>query len=452
MSRKIEEFKPQNPDEVSFYTCGPTVYDYAHIGNYRAYIFNDILKRTLRFDGFNVLHIMNITDVGHLTSDSDEGEDKIEKSARLESKSAAEIADHYTEAFKSDLKKLNIIEPKIWCKATDHIKEQLDLIKVLEKKGFTYQTSDGIYFDTSKTKDYGKLAKLNLEGQEEGARVEKNPEKKNPSDFALWKFSPKDQKRQMEWESPWGIGFPGWHLECSAMSMKYLGETIDIHTGGIDHVPVHHTNEIAQSEAATGKQFVRFWAHNEFLLMNSGKMAKSEGGFITVEELEKKGFDPIVYRFFNLSSHYRSKLNFTWEALQGAKNSWEKLKGKFLDLGQQNGTPDEAFIEKFKTAINNDLSMPQALVVMWDVFKSNINDFDKRATLLEFDKVFGLGLGNVDEDEVEVPEEIKKLVAERDKARVNKNWEKSDELRKEIEKAGWLLEDTADTSRLRKKD
>ncbi|MBT5337929.1 class I tRNA ligase family protein, partial [Candidatus Falkowbacteria bacterium] len=256
MSRKIEEFKPISEKEVTMYNCGPTVYDYAHVGNLRSYIFADILKRSLLYNDFNVKQVINITDVGHLTGDSDEGEDKIEKSARLESKSASEVAEFYTNAFKQDLIKLNILSPEIWAKATDHIQEMIDLVKMLEKNGFTYKISDGIYFDTSKSKEYGKLAKLNLEGQEEGARVEVNSEKRNPTDFALWKFSPKEQKRQMEWDSPWGVGFPGWHLECSAMSMKYLGETLDIHTGGIDATPVHHTNEIAQSEAATGKTFV----------------------------------------------------------------------------------------------------------------------------------------------------------------------------------------------------
>ncbi|MBU1131705.1 cysteine--tRNA ligase [Patescibacteria group bacterium] len=451
MSRQLEDFEPLNDKEVTFYSCGPTVYDYAHIGNLRTYIFSDILKRVLLFDGYNVKHVMNITDVGHLTEESEQGEDKIERSARMEAKSALEIADFYAQAFKDDLRKLNIIEPNIWCKATDHINEQIELIKKLEEKGHVYKTSDGIYFDTSKVKDYGKLARLNLEGLEEGSRVDVNIEKKNPTDFALWKFSPQDKQRQMEWDSPWGKGFPGWHAECSAMSMKYLGETIDIHTGGIDHIPVHHTNEIAQSEAATGKPFVRFWAHGDFLLINEGKMAKSLGNFITLNTLPENGFDPIVYRIFCLSSHYRSKLNFSWEALEGAKNTWLRLKRKFLDLGRQTGEINVLFLEKFKTAVNDDLGMPQALAVFWEVFKSNISDFDKHATLLEFDKVLGLNLAELKEEQAVIPGEIMKLMEERKKARENKKWQKADELRKKIEDLGYEVEDTAQETHVRKK-
>ncbi|MEK7512457.1 MAG: cysteine--tRNA ligase, partial [Patescibacteria group bacterium] len=359
LSRKIEKFESLKKDSVGMYTCGPTVYDFSHIGNLRSYIFADILKRALMFTGFEVNHVINVTDVGHLTSDGDDGEDKIEKSAQRESKSALEIAEFYFQAFKNDLKKLNIIEPNIWCKATEHIVEQIDFIKKLEDKGFVYKISDGMYFDTSKLKDYGKLARLNLAGQEAGARVDINSEKKNQTDFAVWKFSPKNEKRQMEWDSPWGVGFPGWHIECSAMSMKYLGELIDIHTGGIDHIPVHHTNEIAQSEALLGKPFVRFWLHGEFLLMNENKMSKSDGGFITLQTLIDRGFEPMVYRFFCLSAHYRSKLNFSWDALENARESWLKFKTKFLDLGQQPGKPDAEFLKKFANEIDNDLSMPQ---------------------------------------------------------------------------------------------
>lgn len=451
LSRELEDFKPQNSKEVTFYSCGPTVYDFAHIGNLRSYIFADILQRTLIFNGYNVKRVINITDVGHLTGDQDAGEDKVEKTARLESKSAWEIAEFYTKAFKEDLKKLNILEPTIWAKATDHIQEQIILVKELEDKGFTYKISDGIYFDTSKVKDYGKLARLNLAGQEEGARVEVNKEKKNPTDFALWKFSPEGSQRQMEWDSPWGKGFPGWHAECSAMSMKYLGDTFDIHTGGIDHIPVHHTNEIAQSEAATGKPFAKYWLHNEFLVLNNAKMAKSEGNFITLSAIEEKGLEPIVYRFFALSAHYRSKLNFSWDALENASQSWQKFKNKFLDLGEQTGQVDQKYLEDFTKYINEDLATPQAMAIAWDVFKSDLSDANKRATLLKFDEIFGLGLKGLKVEDVEVPEEIKKLVKEREEARKNKKWEKADELRNKLDELGWLIEDEQFGTRIKKK-
>jgi len=451
LSRTTENFKPQNESEVTLYTCGPTVYDFAHIGNLRTYVFEDILKRVLVFDGYNVKHVMNITDVGHLTGDQDLGEDKIEKSARLESKSAWDIAEFYTKAFKADLEKLNIISPTIWAKATDHISEQIELIKQLEAKGFIYKISDGLYFDTSKFPEYGKLARLNLEGQEEGARVETNNEKQNPTDFAVWKFSPPDKQRQMEWDSPWGKGFPGWHLECSAMSMKYLGETIDIHAGGIDHIPVHHTNEIAQSESATGKRFVNYWVHGDFLLINESRMSKSEGNYITLTTLEEKEYDPLVYRFYCLSAHYRSKLNFSFDSLDNARQSWRKLKEKFLDLGEQNGMVDEALLKRFQDYINDDLSMPQAMAVVWDVFKSSLSDSDKRSTLLKFDEVLGLGLSNISAQSV-APEEVKKLVQDREAARQSKKWAEADEIRKKVADLGWIIEDETFGPHLKKID
>jgi cysteinyl-tRNA synthetase len=451
LTRELEEFKPQNEKEVTFYSCGPTVYDFAHLGNLRSYVFADILQRTLKFNGYNVKRVINITDVGHLTGDQDAGEDKIEKSARLEDKSAWEIAEFYTKAFKEDLEKLNIIEPTIWAKATDHIEDQIQLIKKLEEKGFTYKISDGIYFDTSKVEKYGKLARLNLEGQEEGARVEVNKEKKNPTDFSLWKFSPADGQRQMEWESPWGVGFPGWHVECSAMSMKYLGDTLDIHTGGIDHIPVHHTNEIAQSESVTGKPFANYWLHNEFLIVSDGKMAKSKGNFITLSVLEEKGIDPIVYRFYSLSAHYRSKLNFSWDSLENANQSWLKFKKKFLDLGEQTGEVNKDLLEKFTADINNDMSTPQALAVMWEVFKTSMSDSNKRATLIKFDEILGLGMDKLVTEQLEVPEEVTKIVKEREEARKNKKWDKSDELRDKLADMGWLVEDESFGSKLKKK-
>jgi len=320
LSRKKEVFKPLKNKLVKLYTCGPTVYWYAHLGNLRTYIFEDILKRVLKYQGFKVIHLMNITDVGHLTSNQDIGEDKIEIAARKEKKSAWQIANFYTKKFKEDLKALNIIPPNLWAKATDYIKEQIDLIKILEKKGFTYKIEDGIYFDTSKLKTYGRLwpKKMKIKA---GARVEMVKGKKNPTDFALWKFSPKNIKRQMEWDSPWGKGFPGWHTECVAMAIKNLGINFDIHCGGVDHVLIHHTNEIAQSEAAFGKILARFWLHGEFLLLKEGRMGKSEGNIITLADLKEKGFNPLAYRYLCLNSHYRSKLIFSWKALKGAQNA-----------------------------------------------------------------------------------------------------------------------------------
>ncbi|OGZ28398.1 MAG: cysteine--tRNA ligase, partial [Candidatus Nealsonbacteria bacterium RIFOXYC1_FULL_40_7] len=312
LSKKKQVFRPLKDKEVRFYSCGPTVYNYAHIGNLRTYIFNDILKRVLRYNGLKVKHVMNLTDVGHLTSDADTGEDKLEKAAEREQKTAWQIAEFYTESFKKDLKKLNIEEPDIWAKATDHIEEQIKVIKILERKGFTYRIEDGIYFDSSKIKDYGKLEGKKKKNIMAGARVEMAEGKKNPQDFALWKFSPKDKKRQMEWNSPWGIGFPGWHTECVAMSKKHLGVPFDIHTGGIDHIAVHHTNEIAQTEAAFEKDLAMLWLHGEFLDLKKEKMAKSEGNVILLGDIIRKGFDPLSFRYLCLTAHYRSKLTFSW--------------------------------------------------------------------------------------------------------------------------------------------
>ena len=378
-----------------------------------------------------------------MTGDGDEGEDKIEKSARLSSKSAWEIAEFYAADFRKSFALLNCLEPYLWAKATDHIPDQIALIEKLDKKGFLYRTSDGMYFDTSLIKNYGALARLNIEGQKEGARVVKNSQKKNPTDFAVWKFSPKNEKRQMEWESPWGLGFPGWHIECSAMSMKYLGATLDIHSGGIDHIPVHHCNEIAQSEAASGKPFVHYWLHNDFVMVNDGKMAKSLGNTYTLDDLQDKGFSALSYRFFCLGTHYRSKLNFTWEAIESSQIGFEKLKNKFLDLGQQNGEVNAEFLEKFSSAVNDDLNTSQALAIAWDVLKSDLNDFDKRATLLKFDEVLGLGLDKLNKLEIVIPEDIKALAAERWRAKQDKRFDKSDEIRKLISKMGYEVEDEA---------
>lgn len=443
LTRKKEKFRPirWRRKIVSMYTCGPTVYDYAHIGNFRSYVFSDILKRVLKYNKFRVWQVINITDVGHLISDEDNGRDKVAAKAEKERKTAWQIAEFYTEAFKEDFVKLNCLEPKRWAVATDHIKDMIKLIKKLESKGVTYKISDGIYFDTSKIEDYGGLAQLDISGLKAGKRVELG-EKKNFTDFALWKFSPKDKKRDMEWNSPWGAGFPGWHIECSAMAMKYLGKTIDIHTGGIDHIPIHHTNEIAQSETATGKQFVRFWLHNEFILINDEKMAKSEGNVLTISSLTEKGFEPLDYRYLLLNTHYRKELNFTWEALSAARNANKKLRREFLSFDQNPGQVLQDWEKRFHRAINDDINIPQALAVVWELIKSDQKDTDVRETLLKFDSVLGLGLHKLNPEAV--PIEIKKLAEQRKKARQEKDYKKADSFRQEIEVLGWKVEDTAD--------
>ena len=436
--RKKRQFIPLEQGKVKIYTCGPTVYDYAHIGNLRAYIFADTLRKMFEFNGYEVRHVINITDVGHLTSDADSGEDKVELSARKQKMSAFEISEFYTNIFKQNLSDLNIKPPTIWSKATDHINEQIALIQRLEKKGYTYLTSDGVYFDTSKLSNYGYLARLDIKGIKPGARVNLG-EKRNPTDFALWKFSPKNQKRQMEWPSPWGIGFPGWHIECSAMAMKYLGETIDIHTGGIDHIPVHHTNEIAQSEAATGKQFARYWLHVAFLTSHGKKMAKSEKNFITLQDIIQRGYDPLAFRYYILTSHYRSSLDFTWRGLQGIQKALMSLREKVLNWEGKQVAPDEKFLKEFTIRINNDLNTPQAIALMWEVVDSSLTPEKKRATLLEFDRVFSFGLASSSFGEI--PKEIIALVQEREFLRKNGQWEKADCLREEILKRGYEVRD-----------
>ncbi len=442
LSREKEEFKPIKQGEVGLYACGPTVYNYAHIGNLRTYIFEDVLKRVLIYNGYNVNHIMNITDVGHLVGDRDMGEDKIEQESKKENKSALEISEFYTEKFQQDLKNLNILFPSTFCKATDNIKEQIEMIKTLEGKGFTYQISDGVYFDTSKVDDYAKLSHQKLDALKEGARVEKNDEKKNSTDFALWKFSPKDMKRQMEWDSPWGVGFPGWHIECSAMSVKYLGEHFDIHCGGVDHINIHHTNEIAQTESATGiKPWVNYWVHGEFLNLKDGeKMAKSTGQFATINsEFINKNISPLVYRFATFSLHYRKPMEWDGKILINAKSGYDSLINKIRNLGNISGQIDKNFTEEFISNINDDLNIPKAMATLQDVLKSKLSDEDKLATVLDFDKVLGLGLSNIKKEEI--PDEVETLAKDRLVARANKDWDRSDELRNKIKELGYDIKD-----------
>ncbi|HLC78610.1 MAG TPA: cysteine--tRNA ligase [Candidatus Nanoarchaeia archaeon] len=445
LTRKKEVFKPLNPKEVGVYSCGPTVYWYQTIGNLKAYVFSDLLKRTLLFNGYKVKHVINVTDVGHLTSDADEGEDKMEKAAKEEGKTAQEIADYYFNFFKEDLKKLNIIEPNVWCKATDHIKEQIELIKKLEKRGYTYKTSDGIYFDTSKFKDYGKLAKLDIKGLKAGKRIDIG-EKKSKTDFALWKFSEEKGKRQQEWDSPWGLGFPGWHIECSAMSMKYLGEHFDIHTGGVDHIPVHHTNEIAQSQAATNKKFVNYWLHENFLTTKGEKVSKSKGGLYTVSGLEEKGYGAMVYRYFLLTGHYRKLIDFSLEILDNAKNSYQRLKNIVSQIADDKKL-NQVYIKEFEKTINDDLNTPEAIQVLWKLIRDE-KATGKIQTIKKMDKVLGLDL--LKKEELSIPKEIQKLVHEREEARRNKDWKKSDEIRNKIKELGYLVEDASDGARVKK--
>ncbi|MDF1513846.1 MAG: cysteine--tRNA ligase [Anaerolineae bacterium] len=439
-TRSIRDFVPINPPEVGLYTCGPTVYNYAHIGNLRTYIFEDILRRVLQFNGYDVKHVMNITDVGHLVSDGDYGEDRMEKGSRRTGKSAWEIADMYTEAFQEDMQLLNIHEPSVWCKATDHIQEQIDMVKCIESKGYTYRTSDGIYFDTSKLPDYGYLGRLDVEGLRAGARIDQG-EKRSSTDFALWKFSPDNEQRQMEWDSPWGIGFPGWHIECSAMSAKYLGTYFDIHCGGEDHITVHHPNEIAQSQTCYGTRLANFWMHGYFLQIDNARMGKSAGNFLRVQTLIDEGYDPLAYRYMCLGAHYRSQLSFSWDTLTSAQTALSRLRQQCYDWGAP-GTIDEEYVGRFVREANDDLNMPRALAVTWDLVRSAVPEAQKKATLLVFDKILGLGLNSWAPSIDEIPSDVMVLVERRQQARDARNWSEADTLRDAILEAGFVVKDT----------
>jgi len=445
LTGKKEVFSPIHKDEVRMYNCGPTVYFFPHIGNMRSYILADTLRKTIEYSGSKVKQVINITDVGHLISGGDEGEDKIEKSAKKEGKTATEIAQFYENEYYKDLKDLNIeTSGTKFPRATEHIKEQIEILKILEEKGFAYKTSDGLYFDTSKFKEYGKLGNINIKEQKEGARIETNTEKKNPSDFALWKYS-SGEKRLQEWESPWGVGFPGWHIECSAMSRKYLDQPFDIHTGGIDHIPVHHNNEIAQSECAFGVPLANFWLHNEFITVEGEKMSKSLGNIFTISDLKKRQIHPLAFRLWLLSGHYRSPMNFTWDAVLGTHKTLEKLIFEFDNLPKEN--IDKETIEKFESFLGDDLDTPKALALLHKAFNSK----KSKETIQEMDKILGLNISFLSKKIKEnIPDEMLELKNERDTARKEKNWQKSDELREEIEKEGYILEDRDNESTLRK--
>ena len=451
MTRKVEEFVPIKENRVSMYCCGPTVYNYAHIGNLRTFIFEDILKRTLQYDGYRVTHVMNITDVGHLTGDGDDGEDKLGKRSRETGKSVWDIAAFYTDAFFKDEKDLNIIRPSVVCKATDHIQDMINLIKVLEEKGHTYTSGGNVYFSIDTIDDYGKLAGQSQDEKLSGARIAVDGNKRNPKDFVLWFTNSKFGEQAMMWDSPWGRGYPGWHIECSAMSMKYLGPHFDIHCGGIDAIPVHHTNEIAQSEAATGEKWVNYWCHGEFLLNDKGKMSKSSGEFLTLPVVVSHGYNALDYRYFCLSGHYRTQLKFSWEALDHAKSAREKLVAAVSELKKDN-KPASVLSEKaegwkkaFSDAMNNDLRAPEALAQMWMMLKDgDITGSEKLALLLDFDRILGLELDRVEakSDEKVGGEREWKLLEERAEAKKNKDWARADEIRAELLSLGYIVKDT----------
>ncbi len=437
-TKQKESLTKKQGETVRMYCCGPTVYSTAHIGNMRTMIMNDLLDRTLRFCGYQVDHIMNITDVGHLTDDD---ADKMEKAAAREQKTAQEIAAQYTEEFLRDFASLNCLLPRELPRATAYISEQIAMVSELMEKGIAYQTHDGIYFDTAQFADYGKLSGQKLEEKEEGARVAVNDEKRNPSDFALWKFSPTDQKRQMEWESPWGVGFPGWHIECSAMSHALLPHPLDIHTGGIDLISPHHENEIAQSESLFGKPFARTWVHGAFILVDGQKMAKSIGNIYNLSQLREKNIDVLAYRYLLLQSHYRSIVNFTLESLQAAANGLTKLR-KTISALPRGGAIDETYLAQFVEKISDDMDMPGAVALVHEVIKSELPEANKRATIEKIDEVLALDISR--EEKRDIPQEIIAIANRRETARQEKNWALSDELRDEITAKGFTIEDTKD--------
>ena len=477
LTRKVEEFKPISGKKVGMYTCGPTVYSYITIGNWRTYFLGDLLVRVLKYMGYEVDYIMNITDVGHLTGDNlgdaDVGEDRLEKAAKKEGKTAWEISKFYTKDFLKGFDALNLIKPRKFTVATEYIKDQIKLVEKIEKKGFSYKISDGIYFDTGAYEragnKYGELS--NLEEIKDGARIKKNPEKKDPRDFALWKFSPTTRstssgvpKRHMEWNSPWGVGFPGWHVECSAMGLKELGEQFDLHVGGEDLRSTHHPNEIAQSESATNKKpFVSHWVHGAFLTVDGGRMGKSLGNAYTLGDISKKGFSALDLRYFYLTGHYKKPLNFTWKALEAAQVAYKNMIESFASAGKEKerqGLSEEKLVkvdkfrEKFSRAVGNDLAMPEAVAVTWEVLKSNIPGRDKYDLVLEFDRVLGLNLASSNQglaSSFKIPEEVKRLVEEREMLRREKKWDEADRVREKIEKQGYLLEDVGGETKIKKK-
>ena len=455
LTKQKEKFEPLDSKEVRIYSCGPTVYKDATIGNMRTNIFQDVLRRVLRYNGYKIKHVMNITDVGHLVSDGDEGEDKMLKSAREEHKTPLEIAEHYTKLFFDDLKALNVETPEVVCKATDHINEMLEYVRELIKNGYAYETSTAVYFDISKLDKYPVLSNLNLEEQKAGARVEVDKEKKNPYDFALWIKAP--ENHLMKWDSEFGPSYPGWHIECSAMGRKYLGEQFDIHTGGIDLIPTHHENEIAQSKGATGKIPARYWMHGEYLLINGGKMSKSLGNVYLVKDIKEKGYEPLAYRLFSYSCNYRNKLNFTWEGIESAQKSLERLRGSYKahlngadNLDEKDREKLVKIEENFHKAINDDLNMPLAMSYVWEAARFEKKSPEVAKMLAKFDTILGIDIDK-QEEQKEIPQEISELLEQRRKARENKDWAKSDEIRDLISEKGYIVKDTKNGQEISKK-
>lgn len=475
LGRSTQKFVPIEDGRVGMYSCGPTVYNFAHIGNLRTYIFEDTLRRALEYRGYELRHVMNVTDVGHLTDDADEGEDKIIKSAREQGKSVWDIADFFTEAFFRDTDRLNILRPTVVCRATEHIQQMIDLVKDIEAAGYTYQAGGNVYFDTEKFPNYGELALLDRQEQQAGARVDVDPNKRHPRDFVLWFTQSKFEHQAMLWDSPWGRGYPGWHLECSAMSMHYLGEHFDIHCGGVDHIPVHHTNEIAQSEAATGRKWVNYWIHGEFLIMDTGKMSKSKGNFVTLSTLDEEGFEPLDYRYFILGGHYQTQLQFTVDAMKAARNARRRLSERVTALKEASGldapglgevglrrpaingeppagdpAPAEEYLRRFGEAISDNLNVPKALGEIWTLLKDeDVPEAHKLAVLLDMDRVFGLGLAEAPASRSveELSEEARALVREREEARKTRNFARADEIRDLLRDRGIVIEDTPKGSR-----
>jgi cysteinyl-tRNA synthetase len=456
MSRTVEPFEPIERGLVKMYTCGPTVYNFAHIGNLRTYVFEDILRRLFEYAGFKVEHVMNVTDVGHLTDDADEGEDKMEKSSRESGKSVWEIANYYTDAFFTDTDRLNILRPSAAPRATEHVEDMISLIKRLEEKGHTYQAGGNIYFSIDTFPDYGKMALLDRQELQAGARIEVDSNKRNPHDFVLWFTNSKFERHAMLWDSPWGKGYPGWHIECSAMSMRYLGEQFDIHCGGVDHIPVHHTNEIAQSEAATGKQWVRYWIHGEFLIMDKGKMAKSAGNFLTLQSLVDRGYHPLDYRYFCLGGHYRSQLQFSFESLDAARSARERLLSRIADLREkagasaessspvQAGTEAGSSLKAFEEALGQDMNMPKAMAQLWQAVKSSLPAEERLSLVSSMDRILGLDLmAEPGQAQLNVgdEQEIENLLKERGEARKAKDFHRADQIRDILAEKGISIKD-----------
>ena len=446
-SRKKELFKPISDDCVRLYTCGPTVYNYSHIGNFRAYIFEDILRRTLEYFGYKVKHVMNVTDVGHLVSDADTGEDKMVIGARREGKTVKEIALYYEKIFFQDAESLNILRPHVVCRATAHVNDMIEFVRVLVDKGYAYEVEGNVYFEISKFPEYGKLSGIPIEKLLAGARIEVDKNKRHPGDFALWLSKSKFPNQVMQWDSPWGRGFPGWHIECTVLAIKYLGKRLDIHCGGIDHIPIHHTNEIAQAEAYLGHRWCDVWMHGEFLVLKRDKMSKSKEGFLDLRALVNHGFEPLHYRYFCLGAHYRQQLEFSFEGLEGAKRAYEKLRQRVLefradiDVTHSNPKLMKEYISEFKSVIADDINAPLALAVLWKVVKdTKLLSRDKLNLLLEFDRV--LGLGFITAERKELPEAYRKLIKQREQARKDKNWDEADRLREELRQHDIGIKDT----------